>query len=131
MDDAALGLATSIRTRAEKPAFVEGDRVLTYGELGTRVRRAARWLASRGVGPGDRVAIMLPNSIAFFEVWAAAGECGAAVVLVNVHLKRDEVDYILRDSQAKVLVDDVDEYERAVAAIGDEELRDVAPVTGE
>ncbi len=51
---------------------------------------------------------MLPNSVAFFEVWAAVSKLQGAVVLVNTHLKPDEVAYIVEDSQAKVLVDDLD-----------------------
>jgi long-chain acyl-CoA synthetase len=137
MDEAVVGLAAGAEAHADKLAFFEGDRCLTYGEFGERVRRVARVLAAAGVGTGDRVAIMLPNSIAFFEVWAAAGELEASVVLVNWHLKRDELAYILTDSKARLLVAgaalqaivagvdcDVlvvhgapDEYEQAIAAV--------------
>jgi long-chain acyl-CoA synthetase len=117
MEETVLGLAACVRAFAEKAAFVESDRVVSYGQFGERVRRVVRWLAEEGVGTGDRVAIKLPNSVAFFEVWAAAGELGASVVLVNRHLKQDELDYILHDSQAKVLVSDLDEYERAIAGV--------------
>jgi long-chain acyl-CoA synthetase len=120
-----MGLAAAVRERRDHAAFVAGDTVVTYGDFARRVRRAARLLAARGVEADDRVAIMLPNSVPFFEVWAAAGELGASVVLVNRHLKRDELDYILSDSQAKTLVDDLDGYERELAAIpaeGDDSL---------
>jgi long-chain acyl-CoA synthetase len=129
MQSTAVGLAAHVEARADKPAFVEGDRVVTYAEFGERVRRGASVLAARGVGEGDRVALMLPNSITFFEAWAAAGELGASVVLVNAHLKRDEVDYIVRDSQAKTLIDVVDAYRDAVDAVPDVTLRDVPPVS--
>src|SRR4051812_13684001 len=101
------GLADCIAALPDKPAFIEGDRAVSYRQFDGRVRLGMHVLAQRGVGAGDRVAIMLPNSITFFEVWAAAGELGASVVLVNAHLKRDEVDYIVRDSQAKALIDDL------------------------
>jgi long-chain acyl-CoA synthetase len=114
-----MGLAAAVRDRRDHPAFVEGERAVTYGDFAARVRRAAQLLATRGVEPGDRVAIMLPNSVAFFEAWAAAGELGASVVLVNRHLKRDELDYILHDSRAKTLVDDLDLYERDLATFSD------------
>src|SRR4051794_35864645 len=106
MDNGTLGLANCVREFAGKTAFVDDERALTYGQFGERVRRVARVLAAQGVGPGDRVAIMLANSIEFFEVWAAAAELHASVVLVNWHLKRDELAYILTDSQAKLLVAD-------------------------
>jgi long-chain acyl-CoA synthetase len=111
----ALGLAAVVRDRRDHAAFVDGDRVVTYGAFAARVHRGAQLLAARGVGAGDRVAIMLPNAVQFFEVWAAAGELGASVVLVNRHLKRDELDYILDDSQATTLVDDIDAYEQELA----------------
>jgi len=101
-----------------KVAFVEGERTLTYGELETRTDAIARALAARGVGPDDRIAIMLPNSVAFFEVWAAAAKLGAAVVLVNTHLKADEVRYILDDSGAQVLVDDLADVEAMAGSPG-------------
>jgi long-chain acyl-CoA synthetase len=104
MTEAPQGIARQVVSAAGKPAFVEAERVTTFGAFGERASRLAALLARRGTGAGDRVAIMLPNSTEFFEVWAAAAELEASVVLVNWHLKRDELTYILRDSGARVLV---------------------------
>ena len=119
---------TSSGAPAVRPAFVEGDGTVSRPEFEARTDRLARALAARGVGAEDRVAIMLPNSIAFFEVWAAAAKLGAAVVLVNTHLKQDEVDYILSDSDAKVLVDDLAAVEAMTAAGGDDSV-ELRPLT--
>ena len=54
---------------------------------------------------------MLPNSVEFFEAWAGANKAGASVVLVNWHLKTDELAYILRDSGARALVVHADLHE--------------------
>src|SRR5262245_1990838 len=108
MDGASLGIAANVRRTPDKPAFIEHDLSLSYVDFDARSDLIARGLAARGVGDGDRVAIMLPNSAAFFEVWAAAAKLNGAVVLVNTHLKDDEVAYIVEDSGAKVLVDDLD-----------------------
>ncbi len=99
----------------EHVAFIEGDRRVTYAQLEDRTNRLAHALAARGVGEGDRIAIKLPNSIAFFEVWIAAAKLQAAVVLVNTHLLPDEVAYIVSDSQASLLVDDLQRCEDMVA----------------
>ena len=99
--------AAAVRT-PEKPAFIEHDLTISYVDFDARTDLIARGLAARGVGAGDRVAIMLPNSVAFFEVWAAVAKLQGSVVLVNTHLKADEVAYIVEDSAAKVLVDDLD-----------------------
>jgi long-chain acyl-CoA synthetase len=108
--------AAAART-PDKPAFIEHDLTITYADFDARTDLLARGLAGRGVGAGDRVAVMLPNSVAFFEVWAAAAKLQASVVLVNTHLKRDEVTYIVEDSNAELLVDDLDLVDALVAEI--------------
>lgn len=104
MEAPSSGVSGFARTQPERAAFVAGERRTTYGELDERAGRLAVALRARGVGAGDRVAIMLPNDVAFFEVWAAAAKLEASVVLVNYHLKADELAYILADSGARVLV---------------------------
>jgi len=94
------------RLAPDKPAFVLGDQVRTFADFDERTTRLAHALRRRGVGPGDRVAIMLPNGFEFFETWAAATKLDAAVVLVNWHLKSDELAYILTDSGASLIVAD-------------------------
>jgi long-chain acyl-CoA synthetase len=104
MEAASSGVSGFARRDPERVAFVAGSRRETYGELDERSSRLAQALRERGVAASDRVAIMLPNDVAFFEVWAAAAKLEASVVLVNFHLKADELAYILEDSQARVLV---------------------------
>ncbi len=98
------GMATWARTEPDRPAIFCGDRTLTYGELDERSTRLANAIAAHGVGDGDRVAIMLPNSVEFFEAWAATTKLNASVVLVNWHLKTEELAYILADSGSRLLV---------------------------
>ncbi|MBM3660159.1 MAG: AMP-binding protein [Actinobacteria bacterium] len=116
MSGPTIGITEHARRTPGKPALVLGERVVTFGELDERTNRLAHALEARGIGAGDRVAIMLPNSIEFFEVWAAASKLGAPVVLVNWHLKRDELTYILEDSGAKLLVAHADLLEFAEPA---------------
>ena len=99
--------AAAVRT-PDKPAFIEHDLTTSYVDFDARTDLIAR--GPRGAGGRRRrsVAIMLPNSVAFFEVWAAVAKLQGSVVLVNTHLKPDEVAYIVEDSAAKVLVDDLD-----------------------
>src|SRR4051794_7351705 len=94
-DTTETGLSAIARRDPQRVAFVDGDTTRTYGELEARTAALGRAFRSRGIAPGDRVAIMMTNSIEFFETWAAAGRVGASVVLVNWHLKRDELAYIL------------------------------------
>ena len=98
------GITQWARVEPDRTAFFSGDDRVTFAEFDERTTRLAHAFEARGVGAGDRVAIMLPNSVEFFEAWAAANKLGAAVVLVNWHLKADELAYILSDSGARLLV---------------------------
>lgn len=85
-------------------ALICGERSLTFAALDDRTARAQTVLEAAGAGPGDRVAVMLPNGIEFFEVGLAAGRAGCRVVPINWHLKSEEAAWLLRDSGAVVLV---------------------------
>ncbi len=121
MEPASSGVSGFGRDAPDRVAFVAGERRIGYGELDDRTNRLAYALRERGVEAGSRVAIMLPNDVAFFEVWAAAAKLEASVVLVNFHLKVDELAYILDDSQARVLIAHErlrDDFEPAVGRSG-------------
>ena len=98
------GISAWARAEPDRPAMLLDDEVRTFGELEARAAALAATLSERSVGNQGRVAIMLPNGFEFFETWTAATKLGASVVLVNWHLKTDELAYILGDSGAQVLV---------------------------
>ncbi len=81
-----------------------GDRFTSYEELFGRALRATRGLSALGVGPGDRVALLLRNSIEFLEASIATVPLGASAVPINWHWRGEEIAYVLRDCAAKVLV---------------------------
>jgi long-chain acyl-CoA synthetase len=125
-EEPAFGVGTAALSTPDKAAFIENGLITTFVDFDARTDLIARGLAARGVGVDDRVAIMLPNSVAFFEVWAAVSKLRGSVVLVNSHLKPDEVAYIVEDSQAKVLVNDLDLLDVLIGA-GAESSVDLAP----
>ncbi|MEA2999421.1 MAG: fatty-acyl-CoA synthase [Sphingomonadales bacterium] len=73
-------------------------RILTYAELDDRVGRAAALLLSRGVAPGDRVAILCRNRIAFFELLFACARTGAILVPLNWRMPPAEISGLVADS---------------------------------
>jgi long-chain acyl-CoA synthetase len=79
------------------------DVELTYGTLLEGAQRVAGLLRERGVSPGDRVALMLPNVPYFPLCYYGALWAGAVVVPMNVLNKRREVAFYLRDSGARLL----------------------------
>ncbi len=98
--------ARTARKYPGKPAVVSEEGTLTYRELDERVNRlAAAWL-DLGVSRGDKVAVLMPNSIRTIESYYAAHKCGAVVVPVNIRLSPKEVKYILDHADARVLVYD-------------------------
>jgi long-chain acyl-CoA synthetase len=90
--------------RPDNVAVKHDERALTYGALNAEAARVAGLLRAKGVLPGDRVAIMLPNVEYFPICYYGALRAGAAVVPMNVLLKEREVAFYLRDSGANVLI---------------------------
>lgn len=76
---------------------------LTYRQLRDEVTRAAEYLASCGVRPGERVAMVYPNSAEAIVLFLAAAIAGTAAPL-NPSYKRDEFAFYLEDTQARVLL---------------------------
>jgi long-chain acyl-CoA synthetase len=97
-------LSESALRRPDNVAIRFMGQSTTYAELWEQVRRTATVLAERGVGAGDRVAMLLPNVPAFPVTYYAAQFLGAVAVPVHALLKAEEIEYVLRDSGAKVLV---------------------------
>jgi acyl-CoA synthetase (AMP-forming)/AMP-acid ligase II len=93
---------------------VDTDRRLTFAELNTRINRAANMLAGMGIGRGDRVGLLLMNSVEFEESFFAIAKLGAVVVPLNWRLVPDELAFILSDSGTSVLVYGA-EFSEAVA----------------
>lgn len=79
-------------------------RRLTYRELNARANRVANGLRSIGVGEGDRVALLLMNGTEFVESFYAVGKIGAVTVPLNWRLVPDELEFILADAGATVIV---------------------------
>ncbi|HRL67961.1 MAG TPA: AMP-binding protein, partial [Ottowia sp.] len=86
---------TAIRL-PNKLAIACGDTRWTYAEFDALVTRLAAGLSQRGIGRGDRVAVLARNSHGFAALRFALARLGAILVPINFMLKADEVAYILR-----------------------------------
>ena len=102
-----MNLADNLQATAvahpENVAIKLDDYELTYAALNGASTLAAGWLRDLGVGPGDRVGLMLPNIPQFPILYYGALRAGAVVVPMNPLLKAREIEYYLADSGAKVL----------------------------
>jgi fatty-acyl-CoA synthase len=97
-------LERSAQVWARRPAVVSGERTFTYAEHHQRIRRLAGALEALGIGPGDRVATLLPNVHAMLELHYAVPGIGAVLVPLNTRLTRDDYAYILEHSGASLVV---------------------------
>jgi long-chain acyl-CoA synthetase len=77
---------------------------LTYAELDDRSRRLAGFWRGQGIGPGDHVAVLLDNQLAYFEVAWAAQRSGLYLTPVNWHLGAEEAAYVIADCGARSVV---------------------------
>jgi len=97
-------LTESAERTPEAPAIRLGEAELSYGELDERGARLASLLREKGLEPGDRVGVMLPNVPEFPVAYYGVLRAGGIVVPMNVLLKRREVAFYLADSGAKLLL---------------------------
>ncbi len=97
-------LARSAEVHADRVAVVDRDLRLTYRELYERCLALTGVLASLGVDPGDRVAVLATNSHVQLEMHNAVPMRGAVLVPLNTRLSAAEVRYILEHSGASLLV---------------------------
>jgi long-chain acyl-CoA synthetase len=104
MPNLAQLLSRSVAERPDHVAVKLDDSELSYAALDDAAARTAALLRAKGVQPGDRVGIMLPNVAYFAICYYAALRVGAAVVTMNGLLKEREVAFHLGDSGAKLLL---------------------------
>ena len=109
-------LAEPAWRRPDHPALIEGDLRLTYSELWQQVLRQAGALTELGVRPGDRIALMCPNTAEFPRAYYAILAAGGVVVPVHLLLTAGEVAAVLKDSGAGMLIAHVGCAEAAAPA---------------
>jgi long-chain acyl-CoA synthetase len=90
------------RLAPEKEAIVWNEMRFTYGQINALANRVANALTEMGIGHGDKVALACPNLPFFPIVYYGIIKTGAAVVPICILFKPREVEYHLRDSDAKV-----------------------------
>ena len=94
------------RTDPDKPAYImagSGETV-TFSQLDKRSNQTAHALREAGCKPGDTIALLAENSARYFEVCWAAQRSGLYFVCISSRLTPPEVEYILRDSGARLLI---------------------------
>jgi long-chain acyl-CoA synthetase len=92
-------LATSAAINSQKTAIAFRQEAISYRELDQTVTILAQWFVQQGYRPGDRIALLWPDSIELIMLFLACFRAGLIAVPVSVRLKPDEVAYVLEHSR--------------------------------
>jgi acyl-CoA synthetase (AMP-forming)/AMP-acid ligase II len=108
------------RARPYDPALADGERVhATWSTFATRMASASGGLRNElGLAPGSRVAIVMRNRPEYLEALFAIWHAGLVAVPVNARLHRDEIGYIVEDSESAVVVTDQDHLDDVESLVG-------------
>ena len=124
-----MNLGQNLKVNAKKfpetIALQDSSRSYTYPQTNARVNRLANSLLSLGLVKGDRVAVLLENSIEIIELYLAAAKAGIVIVPINFRLVGPEIAYITNNSDAKAFVVH-DQFAAEVDRVKDE-LGNIAP----
>ncbi|TMF27341.1 MAG: long-chain fatty acid--CoA ligase [Chloroflexi bacterium] len=101
LQDRLREVAREVPTKA---ALIHGDRTVTYADLDAATDRFAAALARRGIGPGDRVTLFMPNSVEFVIAFYGTLKAGGVVNPINALSKEREVRFQVDDSGAKAVL---------------------------
>ena len=102
-ENLAHNLTASAQRHPDSPALRINDTLISYAELDEATARVAGLLQARGLEPGDRVGIMLPNVPQFAFAYYGVLRAGGVIVPMNVLLKHREVEFYLGDSEARLM----------------------------
>jgi acyl-CoA synthetase (AMP-forming)/AMP-acid ligase II len=124
-----MNLGQNLKVNAKKfPDTVmlkDSQRSFTYPQVNKRVNQLAHSLLSLGLSKGDKVAVLLENSIEIVEVFLATAKTGIIIVPINFRLVSAEVEYIADNSDAKAFIVH-DEFTSTVDPIK-AKLKNIAP----
>lgn len=121
-------LSRAAATRADHPALVDGDRVLTWSALDDQVDRFATGLGAQQLVGGQRVALMMPNRAEFVVAYLGVARAGLVAVPLNPGSTAGEVARVLDDSGARAVVADETTVQTARVALAELAAGDRPPV---
>lgn len=121
MHDHGIGawMATRRLKSPDRPALIFDDRAISYREFADESDRLAALLRQRGIRKGDRVAYLGENTPQFLLTLFGTVQLGAVFVPVNTRLAPPEIEHVLRDSGARLLIHDPEFTERLRPALAD------------
>ncbi|QTA90713.1 class I adenylate-forming enzyme family protein [Desulfonema magnum] len=103
-----MNLGQTLKVNAKKfpntVALKDREKSFTYPEVNKRVNKLAHSLLSLGLKKGDKVAVLMENSIEIVEIYLATAKTGIVIVPINFRLVGAEIEFIVNDSDAKAFI---------------------------
>ena len=97
--------------------------VTTFAQFEDLTNKIANGLTQFGIGRGDRIAYVGKNSDSYFQIWFGATKIGSVLVSINWRLAAPEIDFIISDSQTKIVFVGPESVEAVKKAVGDKDIR--------
>jgi len=94
----------AVQNYGDSTAIIEGEKSVNYRTLMAMVGNLSKFLLSRGIKKGDRVAILLPNSIEFVSAFFSISKVGAVSVPINTSYKEQEVTFYVQHSGSTMIL---------------------------
>jgi len=97
--------STYAASKPDEPAIIIGGsgEIITWRDYDRRANQIAQYFKDIGLKEKDHVAILLENCAAYLDIATAAFDAGLLVTNISTHLKRDEIVYVIDNSESKVL----------------------------
>ena len=96
----------AVKYYPQKTAVIDGEKEFTYEAFGQRVDQLSTALHQAGIVKGDHVAVMMPNTHYMLECFYGICQLGAVMVPLNYRLSAEDLEYIIRHSDSKMLIVD-------------------------
>ncbi len=90
----------------DKPAIIFNGQTISYRQLHARSNQTAAWMQSFGIEKGDRVAVMLTNSLEFIDVFLACSRLGAIFVPINYRITAAELKHPITNARPRLFIFD-------------------------
>lgn len=114
-------LFDQVGARPHHEAVIHDTRRVSYADLWQRIERVSTYLEQRDIGPGDRVLLLLENSVAYVAAYYGILRLGAVAVALNTGLKGAQLAHIIDHAQASLIFCDGDgtgdDLDRALTAL--------------
>ncbi len=124
-------IALNARWHRDKPAIIAGERTRTWGEIEAATNRVANALIGMGLAHGDRVGLVMANSIEMIEIMLGVLKAGMVIAPINLTVPDEAMIRMLEDASARAVFVSAEQCERLEGRLGGQMGANAVIVGGE